>query len=163
MPSSRALAAVVPLLFLLAPAHAALAQEHGSRSEEVRSGDHPGHSLEARLMAPCCWQQTLDAHDSPEARALRDEIDTRVLRGEPIASIEADMVRRYGERIRAVPSASVLDGVALFSITLLALGAIASWRLLARGAPRATETPPDAPAVSDARLDDELARFDEAL
>ena len=57
--------------------------------------------LEERLMAPCCWQQTLDVHASPLATELRAEIKQRLVRGESVETIETDLVGRYGERMRA--------------------------------------------------------------
>jgi cytochrome c-type biogenesis protein CcmH len=55
------------------------------------------------LIAPCCWTQTLDIHDSPIADQLRAEIAARLKAQEPAANIEDDLAARYGERIRAVP------------------------------------------------------------
>jgi cytochrome c-type biogenesis protein CcmH len=76
--------------------------EFASRSEHV-----PGaHELEGRLIAPCCWTQTLDIHDSPIADELRSEIRRRLSAGERAAVIEDDFALRYGEKIRAVPRGS---------------------------------------------------------
>jgi cytochrome c-type biogenesis protein CcmH len=64
----------------------------------------PGaRELEGRLIAPCCWTQTLDIHDSPIAEELRAEISKRLMAGEPSTKIEDDLASRYGEKIRAVP------------------------------------------------------------
>lgn len=73
-------------------------------------------SLIARLRAPCCWNQTLDVHASPSADGLRDEIRRRAAEGETVAAIEADVVKRYGERIRAVPSAGFLTPLGIFGL-----------------------------------------------
>jgi cytochrome c-type biogenesis protein CcmH len=59
--------------------------------------------LEGRLIAPCCYVQTLDIHESEVASALRAEIRSRLARGEAAQAIEDDLVLRYGEPIRAVP------------------------------------------------------------
>lgn len=56
-----------------------------------------------RLLAPCCWAQTLDVHESDVASTLRSEIAARLLVGESTHAIEDDLAARYGERIRAVP------------------------------------------------------------
>jgi cytochrome c-type biogenesis protein CcmH len=69
-------------------------------------------ALEQRLMAPCCWVQTLDIHDSPIAKELRTEIHARLFRGESSASIEADMVARYGPRMVAMPASNPLAKIA---------------------------------------------------
>jgi cytochrome c-type biogenesis protein CcmH/NrfF len=61
------------------------------------------HELENRLLSPCCWRQPLADHESPVATALRAEIHERLARRETAASIEDDLVRRYGDKIRALP------------------------------------------------------------
>lgn len=58
-----------------------------------------------RLLAPCCWTQTLDVHDSELSTQLRVEIAGRLTGGESALAIEDEMARRFGERIRAVPRA----------------------------------------------------------
>ena len=65
--------------------------------------DALAHDLECRLLAPCCWRETVADHDSEIAAVLRVEIRSRIGAGERAAAIEADMVRRYGEGIRALP------------------------------------------------------------
>ena len=116
--------------------------------------------LESRLLAPCCWMQTLDAHESPIARELRDEIARRVRRGESAAAIEADLVARYGERIRAVPAGSddrTTTGVAVggFALAVLACVLVARrWVRAGRARPEVV-APVSDPALED-RLDDEL-------
>ncbi|MFN9942632.1 MAG: cytochrome c-type biogenesis protein CcmH, partial [bacterium] len=59
--------------------------------------------VQRRLLAPCCWNQTLDIHESELATALRAEISDRIRRGEHGDAVERDMVARYGERVRATP------------------------------------------------------------
>ena len=155
-------------LVILAPA--ALAQAPGETMEV------PGErAIQGRLIAPCCWNQTLDSHESPLADQLRAEIRTRLRGGESAATIEADIVSRYGERVRAVPhnhdtrgNVPLMVAVAMFASVVL-LGRLAmSW--VRRGNAPPAEAP--APALSaaeartrddyDARVDDELARLDDA-
>src|SRR5262245_9645491 len=45
--------------------------------------------LEGRLLAPCCWIQTLDVHGSEVAVGLRTEIRHRLRAGESAGAIEA--------------------------------------------------------------------------
>ncbi|MCA9641554.1 MAG: cytochrome c-type biogenesis protein CcmH [Myxococcales bacterium] len=81
--------------------------------------------LEQRLLAPCCWdtsKQTLDVHDSPVATDLKREIKRRLKAGEQPDAIEADLVDRYGEKIRAVPEGNPLKGFALI-LSILGGGA----------------------------------------
>lgn len=119
--------------------------------------------LEGRLMAPCCWIQTLDVHESPLARELRSEVHARLGAGESTVAIEADLVERYGERIRAVPvGTDPRRAIGLGSVLVVAgSGALLlGWlvRVVRRGRRRHVQ-----PRVRgehdayDARLDDELA------
>lgn len=132
--------------------------------------------LEARLLAPCCYVQTLGAHQSPLASQLRAEVRQRLSAGESVAGIEADLVGRYGEKIRAVPSGFGLEryGAGLFVVGLVVAGVtilLVARRLRARPGPTGSHeaaTPPDGggppmrpeDAALAARLDDELDRLD---
>ena len=74
--------------------------------------------LEGRLLAPCCWNQTLDIHASEPTYQLRSEIRRRLKAGESPEAIEQSIVERYGQKILAVPDSSPLVSVA----NLLAVG-----------------------------------------
>jgi cytochrome c-type biogenesis protein CcmH len=120
-------------------------------------------ALEQRLMAPCCWVQTLDVHDSPIARELRAEIRGRLSKGEVAASIESDFVSRYGERIVAMPVGNPLAKTALvFGLAILVVGGLVVMMLrrwLRAGRTSTQPQPADGPVVRDQwddRLDDEL-------
>lgn len=155
-------------LVTLAPS--ALAQAPGETMEV------PGErAIQGRLIAPCCWNQTLDSHESPLADQLRAEIRTRLRGGESAAAIEADIVSRYGERVRAVPrdrdtrgNVPLMVAVAMFASVVL-LGRLAR-RWVRRGnapSPEAPAPAPNSPSARarddyDARVDDELARLDDA-
>jgi cytochrome c-type biogenesis protein CcmH len=122
------------------------------------------HDLEERLLAPCCWQQTLADHESPVATALRAEIHERLARREPAASIEGDLVRRYGTKIRALSEGGDprwLIGVIAVGASLLALVAIGSF-VRRRRVPHVVA--PSSPGLFDdeyeERLDDELLAVD---
>jgi cytochrome c-type biogenesis protein CcmH len=124
----------------------------------------PGaRELEGKLIAPCCWTQTLDIHDSPIAEQLRAEISQRLKRGEQAATIEDDLAARYGEKIRAVPRGEdprqalpVLVGGAMgiAAIWLVWLGI--SWLRRNKAAP-----PSQSPEAQqwDKQLDDELEQM----
>lgn len=128
----------------------------------------PGElAIESKLMAPCCWVQTLDAHESPVASELRLEIRTKLTQGIPAAEIEADLVARYGERLWAIPPGHdprmpIMNigfgsmGLALAGLCLLA------WRWSRRNPSsvepdRASEAQRDA---FDSQLDAELHRME---
>ena len=87
--------------------------------------------LEATLLAPCCWNQTLDNHNSDVANEVRREIRVRLLAGEDVDTVRAAMARKYGERIVAVPDDSPLATVALgLGIAVGVAGLIAAWALI---------------------------------
>ena len=123
----------VAVLLLGAAAWAGPADGHGQ--EEDYGPDTQGYvegaqALEGRLLAPCCWNQTLDIHGSPASGQLRREIRKRLRAGESAEAIEADIVARYGERIRAVPPGSPLKNLAVWlSVAMGIAGIGAVWML----------------------------------
>jgi cytochrome c-type biogenesis protein CcmH len=94
-------------------------------------------TLESRLLAPCCWTQTLDVHESEIAHSLRAEIRSRLAAGQSPDSIEADLISRYGERIRAFPKGTSLTRMGMWvSLCVAAAGlgvALAIGRWVRRG------------------------------
>ncbi|MEI7892254.1 MAG: cytochrome c-type biogenesis protein CcmH [Myxococcales bacterium] len=127
----------------------------------------PGaRALEARLYAPCCYQQTLDVHESELARSLRTEIAKRLQVGEAASSIEEDLVLRYGGKIRATPSEAPLSSIGGLVVVAFVLAALAGLFVLfgwvrKRGQEAAVATGVKETDGLDARLDDELADLDE--
>jgi cytochrome c-type biogenesis protein CcmH len=144
---------------------------------EPRPADHAitALELEDRLVAPCCWRDPLRDHHSEIADQLRAELRARLEAGETAKAIEADLVQRYGERIRALPPDSDPRWlIVAASAALAAAGVFALWRMLRRPSLQAaTARPPSSgtamphtdgaagqPADSadyETRLDDELA------
>jgi len=119
--------------------------------------------LEGRLLAPCCYKQTLDIHASPLADQVRDRIRRRAEAGEAIEAIEADLVKEFGEKIRAIPRAGFLTpmGVSLTGAGIFAL--IALFVLARRRLVKPVEAAPPAAVVEDesyAALKRELADLD---
>lgn len=147
------------------------AETHGAAPENsevsaILSERIPGaERLEGRLLAPCCWNQTLDTHGSEVAYSLRREIRTRLKAGASAEQIEADLVGRYGQRLRAVPDRVPLDTAALigwvgFGLTGFGLAALLlRWRRR-RGAPVGSEAVGGSRDALDDRLDAELRRLD---
>ncbi|HSK01675.1 MAG TPA: cytochrome c-type biogenesis protein CcmH [Kofleriaceae bacterium] len=133
-----------------------------------RDAPDPARELERRLLAPCCWRQPLRDHTSPLATELRAEIATRLRAGEPAGSIEADLVARHGDRIRALPEGgdpTWVVGAATGTAVPLALAMIVVVlrRRRARGvapvAVAAATLPAEDEPYAD-RLDDELLAID---
>jgi cytochrome c-type biogenesis protein CcmH len=128
----------------------------------------PGASrLEGRIMAPCCWNQTIDIHGSEPSYELRREIRRRLKAGESADAIEASFVQRYGAKILAVPDSSPLGGLAtILAVTFGGVG-VAGYFMLKRWSrkPGAAPSPGkkgDAEPKRDAldeRLDRELSEI----
>lgn len=134
---------------------------------------HRAHEVERRILAPCCKRQTLEDHDSELARALRAEIEQRTVAGERPETIEDDLVRRYGEDVRAMPRGSNPRGLIGGAIGVaLGLGALVLVRLLVRRRNRTAVAVAVAGAATGAgiasavdldfedQLDDELRELD---
>lgn len=120
-------------------------------------------TLEGRLLAPCCWNQTLDIHESEVASQLKREIRERLQAGERAEAIEASIVARYGERIRAVPEGKSLTSMGVWLSVVFAfagLGAVAlvvRWVRKGRGTVSKPEQPSESEAPRD-QWDDKLDR-----
>jgi len=123
-------------------------------------------ALESRLLAPCCWTQTLDVHTSDAATELRTEIERRLANGEPAATVEDDLAARFGERIRAVPKGrDPRQGAALVTLALMALAGVGLAVVVRRWTRKAPATAPSSRSAPvrdeyDDRVDAELKEMD---
>ena len=162
--TARWLAAVCFAAALVSPRGAALAQS-GAETDDPEL-ESRARALEGRIIAPCCWTQTIDVHASEIAQELRHEIRQRLRAGESTDAIEADFVARYGERIRSVQPDSPLGTIATVALVsaFLAGGLLfffaSKWRK--RGPPGGggKEARGDASAAGEAGAGDE---WDERL
>ena len=105
---------VLTLALVAAPA-ALTPQQHA----EIRR-------VEDRLLAPCCYSQSVAEHMSPVAEQMRQEITEMVAAGESEPAIINHYKTMYGERILIIPSGET--GRILF--TLPALGVVLGAALL---------------------------------
>jgi cytochrome c-type biogenesis protein CcmH len=140
-----------------------------SEAGEDLQGYVPGASrLEGRIMAPCCWNQTIDIHGSEPAYELRREIRKRLKAGESADTIEASLVQRFGPKILAVPDSSPLGSLA--TVLSLAFGGagvagyfmLKRWTRTAKAEKRKTKDGGPSAAKPDAldeRLDRELSEI----
>lgn len=153
---------LVPLTVPLGPAQARGPEASDAASHRSADADE----LYGRLLAPCCWNQTLDVHESPIATQLRLEIRERVRAGEPAMRIEDDLAARHGERIRAVPRGRdprnlvpLFIGGAMLTSLLALLWVARRWlRAADKGAARNDDDAPPNVDGYDAALDHELER-----
>jgi cytochrome c-type biogenesis protein CcmH len=73
----------------------------GLAAATPRSGD--ARRVEERLLAPCCWAESVAFHNSPVAQRMRAEIEKLVAEGRTEPEIVDYYVERYGERILREP------------------------------------------------------------
>ncbi len=118
--------------------------------------------LEGRIMAPCCWTQTIDIHGSEPAYELRREIRKRLKAGESAEAIEASFVQRYSQRILAVPDSSPLGGLATGLAIAFGGAGVAGYMMLRRWS-RAGKASGDARAKKKAEKGVVSSAKDEAL
>lgn len=85
--------------------------------------------LEDKLMAPCCYSQTIRVHMSAEAEQMREEVTDMVIAGKSERDIIKYYKTKYGETILVVPDGGagqiafgVPITVALSAFGLLAVG-----------------------------------------
>lgn len=120
-------------------------------------------TLESRLMAPCCWTQTLDIHESEISTSLRAEIRRRLLSGEASDAIENDMVARYGERIRAVPKGKSLTGMGVYVSVAVLLAGLGAGAMIVRWVRRGKKEEEPEKKAAPAKRDEWDDRLDQDL
>ena len=130
-----------------APAAAASAKEQvapeNDFGEDIQ-GNVPGASaIEGRLMAPCCWTQTIDIHDSEIALSMRHEIRRRLRNGESADAIQASFVERYGPKIMAVQENSQLKNVFIGLSVAMGGAGVAAALMLGRWRKQSAPKPSD--------------------
>jgi cytochrome c-type biogenesis protein CcmH len=142
------------------------ATPHARADGTAELADHvPGaHVLEGRILAPCCWNQTIDIHGSEISNELRREIRQRLAAGESVDAVQASIVTRYGERILAVPPGNPLKQVAVLLSVLFGAAGVGAIYMLRRWRKRAGAREPQAGTARrdelDDRIDAELERLD---
>jgi cytochrome c-type biogenesis protein CcmH len=148
---ASALAALAAIALTLALGGSAAARPDPASAEGI---------VEGRVLAPCCYVQTLDVHESELATALRLEVHDRLAAGETADAIERDFVARYGERVRAVPAGrDTRQDIVYFSSAFALASAIGLGLLLRRWRRSADLAPPRPTSPRDAyddRVDAEL-------
>lgn len=90
------------------------------QAEEERGRE--AYALSRELMSPYCPGRTLADCPSPNAAALREEIREQLAAGASTKEVRADLERRFGDQVRAVPRGPLIWGI---PILVLLAGAIA--------------------------------------
>jgi len=105
--------------------------------------------VEHSLIAPCCWNMTVDQHDSPVARQVQAEINKLILEGKNKQEILAHFSSqpKYGERILATPSQDNLLGKLAYWLIPVAfvIGALAIYATVKRLSRKPEMTGPEDP------------------
>jgi cytochrome c-type biogenesis protein CcmH len=124
----------------------------------------PGErALEGRILAPCCYTQTLDVHQSEPARDLRLEIRRRLYAGERVEAIEQSLVDRYGERLRAVAAGDPMGWIAAVLLLVMSLAGLLVLQLLRRWQSRSQHASGMMEPLSMAAVDADDERLDAEL
>jgi len=152
----KLLAVLAAALLLAAPA--AASEQHPTLLE-----------LENQIMSPVCAGETLAQSDSPAAAQVKRYIQRRIAAGDTRSQIKRELVAQYGTRILAAPPRHGFDLLAWvlpLAGILCAAGAmgVLAWRWSRRGeeqvAPTWSQNGRPLDPELEARLDEELARFD---
>jgi len=163
--------ALSPALALAEGDHAEHAHGKNQTGEDFGTYVEGASRLEGRIMAPCCWMQTIDIHGSPISDELRAEIRRRLKAGETPDAIEASFVQRYGPKILAVPNSSLVGGVATALAVAFGGAGVAGYFMLKRWSRAGDKARADAKADAkttsaepkrdalDERLDRELSEI----
>src|SRR4051812_40988133 len=126
------------------------------RSQPDNSPAARAARLEKQLACPVCEGQSIADSNSPQSRAIREDIPRRIAAGQSDAEIRAFYVSRYTERILETPSNSGLGIVAWGLPALAVILGLASIAVAVRRwshAPRLTATDEDEDIVRRARDD----------
>ncbi len=121
----------------------------------LAAGDGDVRRIQARFLAPCCWQESVAVHRSEIAAGMRSQIARMVAAGKSEDQIVDFYVARYGERILREPRGSRrwwLMLVPLALIAILSAGLFAYIRRQ-RQAPASASDNVNLPALPDADLE----------
>jgi cytochrome c-type biogenesis protein CcmH len=133
-------------------------------NDDLRGYVPGAKALEGRILAPCCWNQTVDIHGSEVSNAIRREIRTRLRAGESAETIQASFVERYGPKILAMQADSPLANIAITVLIVIGAAGVAGFFMLRRwraaSGPAKSGKKGETDATTDARLD---ARLDAEL
>lgn len=161
------------LLSLLLSIVSVQADEEATKSEREKLQADIEHSV----VAPCCWNMTVDQHDSPASHKVRDQIATMLSQGKTKQEIldYLSSPAQYGERILATPSQKTLLGKSAYWLIPIAMlfgllvAVMTIRRLSHQGKPVKKAAPPQPKSDQaqsgqksswDARVEEELKELD---
>jgi len=95
---------LISLAFLIWP-ESTITDETDTKKEQTLQGE-----IEHSLVAPCCWNMTVDNHESGASHEVRNKIAVMIKQHKTKDEILQVFVEQYGERILASPSQDNLLG-----------------------------------------------------
>lgn len=121
--------------------------------------------MEKKLIAPCCWTQTVAVHDSQAAESVKMQLRSLAAGGAGEEEMTDYMVEQYGEKILATPRVGGFNSLA-YALPVLALlvgagGLILVMRRWRRGRSEGAEV--SLPLRGDEESSDLRRRMDEEL
>lgn len=159
--------AVLAVMLVMALAGPASADDLTPEQLKVAAG------IDGKLIAPCCWTQTVALHESQKAEEIKMQVRLLLAQGKGESEIIDGFVSQYGEQILASPRASGFNWLAYlipFAVLIAGLGGIAvlvgRWRgghAQAVPVPVSSQRTGSRDSATDElnrRLEDDLSRFD---
>lgn len=149
------------LFGVLNAAHSQVAARDTSRQIDIMAVNQ----VARKLIAPCCWSETADAHRSEAAVQMRAQIREALHGGFTEKQILEGYVKEYGERVLSTPKAEGFNYMAwIMPAVALVLGLFAAWRFIHhahRQSPPLFHSP-QAPAEGEyaKRMEEELKAYD---
>lgn len=164
---AAALIAVVAVMLVMALAGPAAAADLTPEQQKLAAG------IDGKLIAPCCWTQTVALHESQKAEEIKMQVRLLIAQGKGESEIIDGFVTQYGEQILASPRASGFNWLAYlipFAALVVGLGGIAVLVARWRGGQaqvvpvpvtsQRTASGDNAADELNRRLEDDLSRFD---
>jgi cytochrome c-type biogenesis protein CcmH len=95
------------------------------------------HRICQKLIAPCCWRQSVDSHSSPAADQVRTEVARMIQAGKPDRAILDFFITKYGHRILGEPEGMTWVVLTIVPLLVLAGGGtlLGAFLLRPRGTP----------------------------
>jgi cytochrome c-type biogenesis protein CcmH len=122
------------------------------------------NKIARQLMAPCCWSETADVHNSEAAQEVKAQIRSALQQGYSEKQILDGMVAAYGERVLAKPKATGFNLMAwILPALALVIGSVVAWRFLAHSRMKASPQPVRKIQIDESynqRLERELEELD---
>lgn len=168
---SRRLPLLLGLVAALAAALFLLTSIAWAQSGSGLSADDEklARSIEGKLIAPCCYTQTVRDHNSEASDQVKAEIRTMISRGSGEGEIIDAFVDRYGDKILAAPAprgfnltAYILPTAAVLVAAVVVFLVAARWRRREDLTPATVAQPADDPRLAEweERLRQELNGYD---